>query len=747
MMKKRLLSLLFLAALVFAFPAGLSAAFVDVPADAYYKDAVTWAVDKNITNGMSEDRFSPKTACTRGQIVTFLWRYAGEPRPVSKTNPFVDVSPQRYYNQAVLWAYENGITSGTDASHFSPEAPCNRGQAVSFLYRFDGAWAVDYNGAFSDVRDNVYYSTAVTWAVDHDITNGTGGDRFSPAAVCDRAQIVTFLMRLQKSSVEEEWDGKPLLSFAGENIPDDEMLKRLNWEIPSLISDYIGGDGYQDHDDARLEASGRTVYRWAQSLRDAGLIEGCSYNNTGHTVGFFLPSGLTYVYVPNIRDAYSGGYVAEGFDELSSWHRLGAGALDQFQRLAGTEVFGSFGAVSYIGKEVDGYAGVSHEYLTVNALRDFLAGCAENNCRAIFWRGHGNIYTCRDNTERPIFFLHQKVSALDLSERVMTGNRVIVGGDEVAVSSDFFRAYLSEVNGGIFISGSCFTGATDDNGVNDMSLALISKGFDTYIGPDNAADPGFSDAVLGLYAQYLCEQDETDEYARGNTIGSAISKTVSKLGSKDQYGTSFIGFGDSSFRLLPSWEEAYAKLIRANTPSYGGTIQLADLDADGVPELLIGSRAGSGAFSQAAHVYTFKDNEAKELEIADPYNFFLSFNGIALSQNSAGEIRAEGTYVLRAGAGNYSTCVCVYRLTDRQAGMETVFVEDLYTSMSTGKSVTTYYQDNQQLSSKAAYQKAIASWRVGWQSLNNYVGAVGTYYKTPGESEIRDLIKRYNEKQ
>ena len=169
--------------------------FVDVPANAYYYDAVRWAVSEGITGGTTPSTFSPDTICTRAQVVTFLWRASGSPAPQSGVNPFQDVSYNAYYYNAVLWAVEQGITSGTTRTTFSPEAAVDRGQAVTFLYRHAGSPATSGGSPFSDVKNGDYFAPAVRWASIYGITNGTGGTMFSPGTPCTRAQIVTFLYK------------------------------------------------------------------------------------------------------------------------------------------------------------------------------------------------------------------------------------------------------------------------------------------------------------------------------------------------------------------------------------------------------------------------------------------------------------------------------------------------------------------------------------------------------------------------
>ena len=170
-------------------------AFTDVPSGSYYADAVAWAVENGITGGISADTFAPNAACTRAQAVTFLWRAAGSPEPQSAETAFTDVKPGSYYEKAVAWAVENGITVGTSATTFSPDATCTRAQGVTFLFRAAKASA-DGAPAFRDVAADAYYAAAVKWATDNSVTNGIGGGLFGSDNDCTRAQIVTFLWRL-----------------------------------------------------------------------------------------------------------------------------------------------------------------------------------------------------------------------------------------------------------------------------------------------------------------------------------------------------------------------------------------------------------------------------------------------------------------------------------------------------------------------------------------------------------------------
>ena len=170
--------------------------FTDVVQQQYYAAPVQWAVEQGITNGTGASTFSPDETCRRGQIVTFIWRAKGCPEPLLPNNPFVDVMPDDYYYKAVLWAVEQGITNGTSPNTFSPDQGCTRGQVVTFLWRAEGKPAQSgAKNAFTDVRSGEYYYDAVLWAVAQGITNGTSPTTFSPGATCTRGQIVTFLYR------------------------------------------------------------------------------------------------------------------------------------------------------------------------------------------------------------------------------------------------------------------------------------------------------------------------------------------------------------------------------------------------------------------------------------------------------------------------------------------------------------------------------------------------------------------------
>ncbi len=172
--------------------------FADVSTDAYYYEAVKWAAENNITGGIGNGLFGPELTCSRGQIVTFLWRAAGSPEPTALST-FTDVAADAYYAKAVAWAVENGVTTGTGDGKFSPDAPCTRGQAVTFLWRALGQLTGD-TASFADVPADSYFAQAVAWAAANGVTTGVGNNLFAPGGDCTRAQIVTFLWRAYRQN-------------------------------------------------------------------------------------------------------------------------------------------------------------------------------------------------------------------------------------------------------------------------------------------------------------------------------------------------------------------------------------------------------------------------------------------------------------------------------------------------------------------------------------------------------------------
>ena len=172
-----------------------SKAFTDVDRTAYYHLPMDWAVVNNVTTGVTPTTFCPSKSCTRAQMVTFLWRAKGSPNPTASTSQFADVPAGQYYTKAVIWAVENEITTGVDSTHFNPNNTVTRAQTVTFLWRMEGKPNPTGSASFSDVPANAYYAKAVSWALENNVTTGMGGGVFAPNNDCTRAQIVTFLYR------------------------------------------------------------------------------------------------------------------------------------------------------------------------------------------------------------------------------------------------------------------------------------------------------------------------------------------------------------------------------------------------------------------------------------------------------------------------------------------------------------------------------------------------------------------------
>jgi S-layer homology domain. len=168
--------------------------FIDLKPDAYYYNPVLWAYENGITSGLDENHFGPKATCTRGQVVTFLWNAMGQPEPTITDCPFVDVKPGKYYYKAMLWALETGVTSGKDDTHFAPNDTCTRGQVVTFIWNAMGKPAASItNTPFVDVKPGKYYYNAMLWALENGVTSGLDDTHFGPNETCTRGQVVTFL--------------------------------------------------------------------------------------------------------------------------------------------------------------------------------------------------------------------------------------------------------------------------------------------------------------------------------------------------------------------------------------------------------------------------------------------------------------------------------------------------------------------------------------------------------------------------
>lgn len=214
--------LLSLAPAAFAAPANSGNPFTDVAPDMYYADAVLWAYENGVTEGMTDTTFAPDAACTRGQVMTFLWRAMGKPEPVTQNNPFEDIKPSDYYYKPILWAYENGVTVGSGDTTFSPGDTCTNGHVVTFLWRTNGQPAASGASPLADSFPADYYTSAIAWADSSGLLADTGA-AFSPLAQSPRANIVTYLYRNQAAeTVQPE---QPLQPEAEESSQPEESYR------------------------------------------------------------------------------------------------------------------------------------------------------------------------------------------------------------------------------------------------------------------------------------------------------------------------------------------------------------------------------------------------------------------------------------------------------------------------------------------------------------------------------------------
>lgn len=227
---KRIISVITAILLLLCTPmTALASSFTDVPSGAYFSAPVMWAVSSGITSGTSDITFSPKNPCTRGQIVTFLYKAYGNGEKAAPVS-FTDVKSDKYYYNAVNWAVAKGVASGTGNNTFSPNSPCTRAQAVTFLYKVRGNGAASTSASkFSDVAIGKYYYTPVGWAIDNGVASGTSGNTFSPNATCSRAQIVTFMYNVNKESTGTSYIGNASSKiFHKASCPTVKKMKESN---------------------------------------------------------------------------------------------------------------------------------------------------------------------------------------------------------------------------------------------------------------------------------------------------------------------------------------------------------------------------------------------------------------------------------------------------------------------------------------------------------------------------------------
>ncbi|MBR2778905.1 MAG: leucine-rich repeat protein [Firmicutes bacterium] len=320
-----------------AYQAGVLQHFFDVPSDAYFNEPVSWAVRQGITKGTSPDTFGPSDSCTRGQAVTFLWRAAGS-EPVSGVkNPFKDVKPSDYYYNAVLWAYDNGITNGISDDLFGPGATCSRGQIVTFLWRTMGKPAGSASVNFSDVPEKAYYHGPVQWAVEDGVTNGTSATTFSPDLNCTRAQIATFLFRALNST-EFEYDGHRYAC----------IIKDVSWEKAARKAKEAGGRLAVFESEAEWQAL-------TEQIRRAGLQNHCIYvggrRDDGDTAYRWIgPDGRLSGPVLNSDASWTNGHWMTGEPNFR-WSDVEETVMEmEFNKAQGSWVFNDVSAQTVVSR-------------------------------------------------------------------------------------------------------------------------------------------------------------------------------------------------------------------------------------------------------------------------------------------------------------------------------------------------------------------------------------------------------------
>ena len=322
--------------------------FSDVEKDQYYYEPVYWALENGITGGMNATDFKPDSTCTRGQIMTFLWRINGSPEPNPGNNPFTDVTPDRFFYKPILWAYQSGMTAGTTATTFSPEAYCSRGQVVQFI------WGCQKNKetrtvGFTDVKNSAYYYHAVKWAYHNGITAGTTKTTFGPNEACTRGQIVTFLYKCKDSKVDV-YDKEKVAAF------DDKaahVLDQVGWDLRSAFNwsagltyfghnsqmpsdespgiDWFADYGF-DHHKGNCYVMACTFYRMAKMLgyecyAISGYVPARRGGMTPHSWTEIIEDGKTYVYDPNFTNETGGNgfkitYGQSGTWRYADYHRM-----------------------------------------------------------------------------------------------------------------------------------------------------------------------------------------------------------------------------------------------------------------------------------------------------------------------------------------------------------------------------------------------------------------------------------------
>lgn len=580
---------------------------VDIPdQNNWAYDGIHFCVEYGYMNGTSNTTFSADANLTRGQLVTILHRIEGCPE-TAITDQFVDVDKDIYYAEAIAWAAENDIVNGIDDSHFAPNKDITREQIAAILFRYCGAPDSERSLEEFPDRRNVsdYAVDAMRWCVEAKLINGTsdnGTVYLRPQNYATRGQIATILMRLL-NIVQYE-----ISLEAYEGLDDYRISDRISTDIDWITAPYEDTYGALENDKALVEEVSMLVYDWSLALADAGIIEGSSYNEQGKTVAFFLKDGSTYVYFPQIDQCYSGDgndfavmsitslglmedAVITGFNPPDDWFSA-AGAVD-----AAKEIYKNV-------PEYTEHINMTNSKTTVDDLRRAFAALSDDGVRVIFWRSHGNVYTDSEGVVQTAFVINEKKTRENelkyYDDRHSGGNvpqTLALSGKKYAINGNFFDVYMCNMSGGLFYCGACQSA----NG--NLGDIILEKGFDAFCGSSGDIFTFYSDDMMSAVADGLIKADENHIYP---TIVEALNEAKEEVGN-DCLGVSVIlrNADDSNPFRVADYRLAYAKVLQEKDSS--NNFCLTHIDGDEIPELLVFQ--GFQHFAQV-EVYTYYDGKA-----------------------------------------------------------------------------------------------------------------------------------------
>jgi len=442
--------------------------FDDVTSSSYCYDAVLWAVENGVTTGVSEKLFAPEETCTRGQIVTFLYRAAGEPAVANDINPFVDVNADDYFYNPVMWAVKQGITTGVDDTHFDPEASCTRAQAVTFLWRAAG-WEEDYidPNPFTDLSQGAYYVNPVLWAVKKTITNGVDATHFGPDETCQRGQIVTFLYRLMKN------DSNAL----------ETRCTRADIEqaiVDSFWSYYVKGAKLQ-YDDAQMNVVNYVDGGNIRAIQDI-FPEDITSDSTGFTVcdEFVRTVYMNAITGGEIYSSTKCGWVGQDM-WLAAENVAGTGKDICLVRWRDSSKFTNLWGL-------EEYCGVTEKHMiTREELKTYLRN-AQNNLRPgdILTMGYDNL----SDSHTVLYIGNGKF----VHSTIYGGGRYdYINGKDVIESEGTVHAYASGADYAAYLSFNA-----TPNSMNEFAWIMVTRPINMLVQDNGNDDPSDDVAIKGV---------------------------------------------------------------------------------------------------------------------------------------------------------------------------------------------------------------------------------------------------------